>query len=600
MPALTKPRSALFATTILLATVIAYLPAFRAGFIWDDDAYVTENPTLHDFDGLRRIWFEIGATDQYYPLVFTTFWIEQQIWGLAPLGYHAVNILLHATSAILVWLILRRLDVPGAVFAALLFAQHPVHVESVAWVTERKNVLSGILYLASLLWFLRHAYVPSGGKGRWYALTLLSFAGALLSKTVTATLPVVLLLLLWWKHGRVRKHEFVATLPMFVLGGLAALVTIWVERHHVGTKHIDWNLTAVDRALVAGRAVWFYLGKLVWPVELTFIYPRWQIPGAPAWHFVAPAGVIGLGLLTWIMRKRFGNGPFVAFAYFVITLLPALGFIDVYPMRYSFVADHFQYLASLGPLALVAALAARLPLRRESAGIGGGLVLVALATLTWRQCGIYRDAETLWRDTIAKNPAAWMAHGNLAAELAKRGRVDDAMHYYREGLRLKDDAPQVHFALAELLQRNGLLDDAIKHYRYATRINPRYAEAHNNLALCLAGMDRGDEALEHYEVALALKPDYAEAHGNLANLLLHRGDLEGAVRHGRRAAEFNPDNPYFHFNLATALMRHSKRDEAAAHFSESIRLLETMLRSNPRDGQAQRALQLARQALESR
>jgi protein O-mannosyl-transferase len=593
-------RSTLTAAAILLATVFAYLPAYKAGFIWDDDAYVTENPALHDLDGLRRIWFMIGATDQYYPLVFTTFWIERQLWGLAPLGYHVVNVLLHAASAILVWLILRRLSVPAAMFAALLFALHPVHVESVAWVTERKNVLSGVFYLAAAHCFIRYAFDESIARGRWYALAVVLFCGALLSKTVTATLPAVLLLLIWWNRGRLWRRDLVATLPMFALGAVAAMVTIWVERHHVGTKHIDWDLTPIDRTLVAGRAFWFYLGKLVWPSELIFIYPRWRIPGAPVWLFIAPVGVVAIGGLAWALRNRIGKGPFVAFAYFVITLLPALGFIDVYPMRFSFVADHFQYLASLGPLALLAAVAARLPLSKSAARVGGGMVLVLLAALTWRQCGIYRDALTLWQDTVEKNPESWMAQGNLAAELAKQGHIVEGIAHYREGLRLKEDAPQVHFNLAGLLQRSGLLEDAIKHYRHAIRLSPRYAEAHNNLAVCLAEIGQGDEALPHYEAALAAKPDYAEAHANLANLMLHRGDLQGAIGHGQRAAALAPGNPYFHFNLATALAKLGRRDEAAVHYSEAIRLFEAALRTNPADEQAQKGLQLARRALESR
>jgi hypothetical protein len=255
---------------------VAYLPATRGDFIWDDDAYVQNNETLRSGDGLRRIWLEIGATDQYYPLVHTTFWLEYRVWQLSPAGYRGVNILLHVVSVVLLWRLLRRLSVPGAWVAAALFGLHPVHVESVAWITERKNVLSGVFYLAAAFLYLRSA-LPTGdrpgdrpprrgvaGEGAGggvprpvYVASLLLFACALLSKTVTASLPAALLLVLWWKRGRIGWGDARSLLPFFALGVALGSITIWMERHEVGAVGPEWDLSPVERLLIAGRALWF-------------------------------------------------------------------------------------------------------------------------------------------------------------------------------------------------------------------------------------------------------------------------------------------------------------------------------------------------------
>ena len=370
-------RNTLLGAAVLIAAVLAaYGPALRGGFVWDDPRYVTENPVLTEPSGLYRIWFDVGATVQYYPLVFTSFWIESRLWGLQPLGYHLVNVLLHAANAVLVWRVLRRLSVPGAWLAAGIFALHPVHVESVAWITERKNVLSGLFYLTALLAYLRFA--PPDGEGsargrpwRFYALAVGLFACALLSKTVTCSLPAAIALLLWWRRGRIGRSDALALLPLFAVGAALALTTIWLEKHNVGAQGQAWELSVVQRCLIAGRALWFYAGKLVWPLPLIFTYPKWQIDAGQWWQYLFPAGAVALPLGLWVLRRRIGKGPLVAALCFAGTLLPALGFVDVYPMRYSYVADHFQYLASIAPIALLVAvitmLARLLPSRRTVA-----------------------------------------------------------------------------------------------------------------------------------------------------------------------------------------------------------------------------------------
>jgi protein O-mannosyl-transferase len=560
----------------VLATTLAYLPALQGGFIWDDDAYVTQNLALRSVDGLRGIWFQPGATPQYYPLVHTTFWLEYHLWGLQPFGFHLVNVLLHTGTAFLVWLVLRRLEVPGALFVAAVFALHPVHVESVAWITERKNVLSGLLYTASLLVYLRFAgigTVPTSGRARDYRLALLLFAAALLSKTVVASLPAAILLIVWWKRGRLERRDLVPLVPFFVLGLALGLTTLYVEKHHVGAKGMDWALSPLQRVLIAGRALWFYAQKLVWPSTLTFIYPRWTIDPRSALAYVPPVAALGVIAALWWRRAQLGRGPLVAVLFFAGTLVPALGFFDVYPMRYSFVADHFQYLASLGILTLLGAAAARgattLP---RHVTTGAAVVTVALlGGSTFGQSRVYKDQETLWRDTLAKNPGAWMAYHNLGGILEQKGRDEEAMAAYRQALRLKPDHADVHNNMGNILARQGRVDDAIASYRESLRLLPEQPEAHSNLGVALAGQGRFDDATAHYREALRQRPHFASAHINLGNALVQQGRPAEALASYEIARAIDPDDASAHYNLGNALLAVGRRDEAIAALHEALR-----------------------------
>ncbi len=375
-----KPRSTsrhpdLLAGLGLVALVIlAYSRTPFLGFIWDDDFYVIYNSTLRTLGGLWRIWTELGATPQYYPLVHTTYWVEYHLWGLNAAGYHIVNGLVHAAGVILLWRILVQLGIPGAWLGAALFAIHPVQVESVAWVTERKNVLSGLFYFLSALLYLRwlsatdveETQSKNGRRNFLYALSLGTFVLALLSKTVACTLPVALLIVQWWKNqGRLRWKDFARLGPFFILGGALAMVTAWMERHHVGAGNQGggevWALTFADRILIAGRALCFYAYKLLWPAKLTFIYPKWLINSAVIEQWIFPAAIGIVLLLLWAVRRKIGRGPLVAAFFFIVTLSPALGFVDVFPFRYSYVADHFQYMACAGLLVLAAVGLRHLP-----------------------------------------------------------------------------------------------------------------------------------------------------------------------------------------------------------------------------------------------
>lgn len=515
---------------ILLLVLAAYSRAPFNGFIWDDDDYVSKNPVLRSLDGLPRIWFEMGATPQYYPFVFTSFWLEYRLWGLAPAGYHIVNILLHALNAILVWRLLRRLDVPGAWLIGAVFALHPVHVESVAWITERKNTLSALFYLLaarSYLAFRPEAEREGAGPSRWgyYALALVLFCAALLSKTVTCSFPAAMLLLTWWRRRRLGWRDVWPLLPYFVIGVALAAVTVYMERHEVGARGPDWELSAVQRVLVAGRIAWFYVGKLLWPAGLAFIYPRWSVNASAWWQYAFPAAALAVLAIFWFARRRLGRGPLVATLFFGGTLVPALGFIDVYPMRFSYVADHFQYLASLGILALVVAAAVAFQ-RRLGAGaerLGRAvavIVLMVLAAATWHRTRAYESLETLWRDTLAKNPTSWMPNYNLGQCLEDQGRASEAVPFYEAALHAKPDHVRSLSNLGGICAHAGQLDRARDLLERAALIDPNDAAVQQNLGVTYARLNRPADAARHFDAALRLNPRLVEIRLNLAMALL--------------------------------------------------------------------------------
>src|SRR6267154_3944742 len=418
----------ILALLLAVTTILAYQPAWHGGFIWDDDAYITNNELLTAPDGLRRIWFSLDSPSQYFPLVYTMFRFEHSWWGLSPIGYHFVNILLHLANALILWSLLARLRVPGAWLAGAIFALHPVQVESVAWITERKNVLMGFFFLLTLLSWI--AFVDERTKRPWlfYGLALILYLLALSAKTTACTLPAALFLILWLENQRISWKRIFQIVPFVVLGLAMGSLAIWWERYHQGTSRAIFTfLNPIERILVASRAVWFYLSKLIWPSKLTFIYPRWDIASTHLLGYVWLLAGLIVCVVIYFLRRYLGRSIEVAAAFFVATLGPVLGFIMLYTFRYTFVADHYQYLACIGPIALVSAGLVKLT---NSVGYGprflsavGILVFSALGLLTWRQSASYRDSETLWRKTIDRNPGWWMAEGNLGSDLLEGGDI---------------------------------------------------------------------------------------------------------------------------------------------------------------------------------
>ena len=551
--------------------------------MWDDDDYVTANVALRSLHGLWQLWFEPGVVPQYYPVTFTSFWVEYQAWGTWAPGFHATNVLLHAANALLVWWVLTALGVPGAWIAAALFGVHPVHVESVAWITERKNVLSGVFYLSAALLFLTRV-AGRDARGSAYAGVLALFVLALLSKSVTATLPVALAIALWWRDGRVRWSDLRLLLPLLALGAGAGLLTAWMERHRVGAVGPYWDQTFAERCLIAGRVLWFYAGKLLWPHPVAFNYERWTLDAGDVAQWVWPlaAGLAAVG--AWGLRGRLGRGPAAAIAFFAVTLGPALGFLNVYPMRYSFVADHFQYLASLGVLAVVGAGLAR------ATTVATVPVLVVLLVLTYRHCHAYRDLPTLWTDTLAKNPRSVLALQNLGTIEYTRGKLPAALSLYERARAVEPDLPDVWNGIGLVHARTGRHAEAIAAFERVLSLDPRNAEAARNLGSVLAASGRRDEAIQAYERAIAAAPAMLEAREDVAVLMATAGRLADAEVQLREAVRIAPGSPTAHLRLAMTLGAQGRWSEAGAAFEEAVHLAPRSVEANSGLAEAQAAV----------
>jgi tetratricopeptide (TPR) repeat protein len=571
---------------LLLVTLLAYMPAWHGGKLWDDDAHMTRS-ALRSAEGLWRIWFDVGATQQYYPVLHSTFWVLHRVFGEQTLGYHLVSIALHALSACLVVVLLKRLRVPGAMLAGFIFALHPVHVESVAWITELKNTLSGVGYLVAALVYLRF-----DTERRWalYGIALSVFVLAILSKSVTVTLPAALLVVMWWQRGTLRwREDIVPLLPFFALGIAAGLGTIWVEKEYIGASGPAFDFTFIERALIAGRATVFYAAKLLWPVHLSFVYPRWDVSQAAWWQYVFPLGVLLVLAWCWQLRSK-TRTPLAVALLFIGTLFPALGFFNVYPFVFSFVADHFQYLASVS---LIAAAAACLTIWLERRKLPPALlvaVVAVLGTLTWRESHQYVSADVLYTTTIERNPRAWMAHLNLGWLRLQRGELDAAIRDTETALRLEPNLPQGHNNLGSAFRALGRFDEAERAYREALRLRPDDLDTRYNLGLVLIDLDRPGEAVGHIAAYLARHPEDAAAHAQLGDAKQSLGELVDAVIAYRESLRLNPGDARVHTNLGSALGRQGRLKEAIAEFTESLRL-------EPGNERALRNLELARSRL---
>jgi tetratricopeptide (TPR) repeat protein len=548
-------RAAALFCLIFTATLTAYWPAIHGGPLWDDFGHITF-PELRSSQGLWRIWSEIGATQQYYPLLHSAFWVEHRLWGDSFTGYHLANVALHSASAVLLVSILRTLAVPGALLAGLIFAMHPVAVETVAWISEQKNTLSTMFYLASAYVYLRATATtrPFSAPTYWVAFVL--FICALLSKSVTATLPAAVLVVQWWQNGRLKWREHVMPLvPWFVVAAAAGSFTAWFEHSIIGAQGEGFTLSLLERGLLAGRIIWFYLGKLFWPQNLIFIYPRWDVSASAPWQYVFPAAAIALAVALAVLARKH-RGPLAGYLFFCGTLAPVLGFFNVYPFRFSYVADHFQYLAAIGIIVVVAAVltlaSQRLGApRRRIAMLSGAALIAFMAVLTWHRAAVYRDAETLYRDTIARNPGAWMAYQNLGTELAAMKRFDEAIAAFEGALRARPGyaSAEANLLLAHMKAGDAAAEsparvhEAIAHYEAVVRLDPNHFRAHYNAGTLLMDVPGGEPAsLRHLDAAVKLQPDSVEAHVNLGMLLANMPSrTREAIGHLEFALARRPD-----------------------------------------------------------
>src|SRR5437867_6247789 len=584
IPAVRPTPPVWLALLLFAAVLVAYWPSIRGGMLWDDDAHITR-PALQSVQGLWRTWFAIGATQQYYPLLHSAFWLEHHFWGDSTTGYRLLNVVLHATASCLFALILSQLSIRGVWLGAFLFALHPVGVESGAWISEQKNTLSTVFYLLALLLYLQNDEETNSGSSRLtqkYFIAMSLFVAAILTKSVTASLPAALLVIVWWSRGKLSwERDVVPLAPWFAVSIGAGLVTAWVERRYIGAMGSDFSLSLIERCLIARRAIIFYLGKLLWPLNLIFIYPKWTVSARVWWQYLYPTAVIALMVSAWLVRRR-ARGPLAALLLFTGSLFPALGFFNVYPFVYSFVADHFQYLAGLAFFGWISAVAHgkwQMPIAIAAIGV--------LGTLTWFQSEMYRNSETLYRATIVRNPEEALTHLeqalrlkpdyaeaklNLGTALYKANRVSQAVTNFTEAIRLNPNYAEAYDALGVVSYSSGQLADAKTQFEKAVRLKPNYVPARRDLAEALWESGQPDEAISQLEAVLRLSPQDAETLTGLAKLYSARGRFPEAASRYEELLRLNPNDATAHHELALVLESLKRPQDAFAHFQEAIRL----------------------------
>ena len=582
-----SPREMLAAAALALMVGVSFVPAYQAGFVWDDTVF-SEEPVIREASGLKNIWFsprDIEQEGHYWPVTYTTFWLEHKLWGFEPLGYHIVNVLLHAVNVLLVWRLLRRFAVPGAWVVAAVFAVHPLHVESVVWIIERKDVLSGLFYLTSFLAYVR--FTDQGKPGR-YLLALGLFAAGLLSKTVVVTLPAALLIWHWWQRGRIARPDLLRTAPFFAVGlAIAAADTAFYRTREA--LALDYSF--VERILIAGRALWFYTGKLAWPDDLAVIYPLWDIQSGDAMGWLYVAGAVAVSIVLWLGRGRWGRGPLACVAFYAATLSPALGLIDYGYMQFALVADRFQYLAGIGLLTLVVAAMVQASGRLSAAGVTAGKVLLAavlalLGSLTWIHAGNFRDDMTLFSHIVSLNPEARDAHLNLSQALIETDRFEESLEASRSAIEQRPDSPGAHSNLGLALMALDRFEEAEAAFDRALEIDSRDRNARQNLGELMKRQGNYEAAVEQYRRALEIDADFALGWGGLADVQFLAGRLEEATEAARRSLSIEPDSPNaaaLHLLLDRAstatihtraeTLRHEQRhDEAIALYREALEM----------------------------
>jgi tetratricopeptide (TPR) repeat protein len=557
-----QAKSVLAAIAMVLVILAVYTPAMRAGFVWDDEVFVTENPLIEDPHGLYRLWFTTESTD-YFPLTSSILWFEWRLFGKNATGYHIINILLHAANAVLVWQCLKSLKIPAGWLAGLLFAVHPVNVVTVAWITEHKNTISMLFYLLSLILYMK--FRDTGEQGCYWTAVIL-FLAALLSKTSVVMMPFVILGIGWWQEKAIRRKDLLKALPFFGLSLLLGLVTIWFQyTNAIGEEIVRYD-GFISRLAVAGRAIGFYFSKALFPFGLSFIYRRWELPENSMSSLFPTIVVILLLTFFWTNRKKWGRSLLFASGYFIVNLIPVLGFLDMYFMQFSLVADHWQYISIIGIMGLLAAggdsLLKKCQVRYPFRLLTGIAVATAFAGLSWQRAHIFKNEEVLWRDTISKDNAAWMPHNNLGILLMNKGNYEAAVHHFSEAVRIKADYWSAWYNMGNAFLKWKKPDKAIASYSESLRLNPKNIAALNNLGYVLFQNGNVEEAIRYYSEALRIAPSYESAHRNLGDAMVKLGKLEEAIYHYSQVLKTNPSDAGIHYNLFLLMMELAQRHPA--------------------------------------
>jgi len=617
LPKLTGRNVWLTAGAILLLAVAAYIPAVTGRFVGDDKALIIDDARVQSADGLWNIWAARGGTT-YSPVTTSVFWVQWRLWGTHTAGYHLATLLMHGLAAALVFLTLRRLKVPGALVAAAIFAVHPVNVESAAWICQLKNTLAMVFFLLTILAYLKFERRTERLAGhmdvKWYVVSLVLFALALLSRPAVVMLPVVLLGLAWWRRSRVARRDLVRSVPFFALSLGIGLVTMSVRA--IGENPIRPEVEGFFTKLaISGMAVWFYLYKAVVPLGLSFVYPRWQVDGGAVVSYVPVVLLAGCFAALWLARKTWWGRPVLAATgYFVIVLFPLLGFFDNSYWSHSLVADRYQYFSLVAVIALAVAGGAKLfgspGTQRGNAGLAVAVTgVVVLAALTWHRAGLFADPVAIWQDTVNRNPDSWYTRNGLGGALLRSERPDrfdragehlaralaltkdevgvwmnngvllyqtgqfrGAVAYCREALRLDQGHVPAHMQIGEALVGLGEYNEAIKHYTEAIRLRPYAVAGYVGLAAALREANRVDEAVKYLTYALKLEPWNFELHVEMGVALATGERLAESGDAFAAAVAINPDNAYARYCLGRIFNELGRSDEALEHLRICVRL----------------------------
>ena len=476
-------------------------------------------------------------------------------------------------------MILSRLKIPGALLAALLFAVHPVNVATVAWISEQKNTLSASFYGVSILLYLRF---DEEKRWQWYGLSLAAFLLALLSKTSVVMLPVVLLLCVLWRQRKVLVKDIIYFVPFFLLSLVLGLVTVWFQYHHVMRELPVRTDTFIARLVIAGRIIWFYLFKAFVPWNLTVNYPNWKIETSDMFSYLPLIGVISCLAVFWWKRKTWGAPWLLAFGYFVITLFPVSGFMDQGFFRYSHVADHWQYLAILAPIAFTVASILRICGQNWRTQTFAGIVLLLFSYATWGRALTYKSDETLWKDTLIKNSSSWLAHTNLGEASLRSGNTREAYLHYETALRINPNYAPAHYDLGLLLWQSSRKQLAVDHWQQALRLEPNLSDAHYTLGVAMMTDGKTNEAIQQWQETVRIDPNDAEAQNDLGSALLTVGKLREAIDHYECAVRIRPDYAQAHFNLAFAWERAGRVSEAINQYWQTTQLDPNMIEAQRR------------------
>ena len=571
---------------LIVLAFVAYFPAWHAGFLWDDNVLLTDNPIVHASDGLWRIWFGKQPLD-YFPLTYTTFWIEWHLWGNNPCGYHLINILLHGIGAILLWRVGAALRVTKPWLVAAIFVLHPVDVASVAWIAERKNTLSFPLYLASVLLFLRFESLNIASKtprrinkpngSLYYIFSLAAFILAALSKTSVIMLPVVLLLCAWWQRKCITKRDAWRVAPFFGVSLVFGFITVFFQNAGALSKvKLDTGNLATHIAS-AGCSVWFYLSKALLPIDLMMIYPHWKIDSSIWFWYLPTSTLIAVFLVLWFKRHSWGRAPLFGLSYYVISLFPVIGFFQMSFMYYAPVADHLQYVALPGVIALCVATVERFVFRKNLLAPGiekllWSVVLALLAWLTWQQTATYISSNVLWETNIQRNPECWIAYKNLGDAFNTSGQTDKAIDQFQKALKYQPSDAMTHNNLGNAFLTERRVDEAVAQFKTALKLQPGDTSAHNNYGNALLENGELNEAIIQFKESLAADPHNAPARNNLANALCKAGDFEGAMTQLRKAIEIDPGDATARSNLGNAYLQAGRITEAIAEFGKALQI----------------------------